>query len=239
MVDVQAQLGAVERQVEATEVDGAPARAQSLAQTYPSPIDDVWSAVTDPERIARWFLPVTGDLRLGGRYQMQGNAGGEILECEPPSADAGHYRVTWEFGGGMSWLTVRLAAEGTGTRLVLEHVAPEADVPTEMWGMFGPGATGVGWDGGLLGLSLHLTHPDSAMTPAEGEAWSLGEEGRAFNRGAADAWAEAAIFAGTDRETARRQANATYGFYTGSMAMDESAAGDDPTGGDTAHRPSA
>ena len=31
-------------------------------------IDDVWDACTNPERIPRWFLPVSGDLRLGGRY---------------------------------------------------------------------------------------------------------------------------------------------------------------------------
>ena len=39
------------------------------------------------------------------------------------------------------------------TTLVLEHTAI---VPDEMWAQFGPGAVGVGWDGGLLGLSLHL-----------------------------------------------------------------------------------
>ena len=45
----------------------------------------MWDACTDPERIGRWFLPVSGDLRLGGRYQLEGNAGGEILRCEPPT----------------------------------------------------------------------------------------------------------------------------------------------------------
>lgn len=233
MVDVQAQLGAVERTVGSTEVDGAPARVQSLAQRYPSPIDDVWSAVTDPARIARWFLPVSGDLRLGGRYQTEGNAGGEILECDPPAGDRARYRVTWEFGGGMSWLEVRLTGEGDSTRFELEHVAREADVPAEMWETFGPGATGVGWDGGLLGLALHLSAPDTAMTPEQGQAWALSDEGRAFNRGAADAWAEASILAGTDRETARRQAAATFGFYAGEMGMDGEGA--DPTGGDPAH----
>ncbi|MCR8670579.1 SRPBCC domain-containing protein [Agrococcus sp. HG114] len=236
MVDVQGQLSAVQRSVSSTQVDGAPARAQSLAQRYGAPIDDVWSAVTDPERIARWFLPVSGDLRLGGRYQTEGNAGGEILECEPPADGAARYRVTWEFGGGMSWLTLRLASDGPGTRLELEHVAREADVPEQMWQTFGPGATGVGWDGGLLGLALHLSAPDSAMTPEEGQAWTLSAEGKAFNRGAADAWAEAAILAGTDRETARRQADATYGFYAGEPAAEAGGAdAAEPTGGDPAH----
>lgn len=233
MVDVQAQLGAVERSVGSTEVDGAPARVQSLAQRYPSPIDDVWSAVTDPARIARWFLPVSGELRLGGRYQTEGNAGGEILECDPPADDRARYRVTWEFGGGMSWLEVRLTGDGDATLFELEHVAREADVPEEMWETFGPGATGVGWDGGLLGLALHLSAPETAMTPEQGQAWAMGDEGKAFNRGSADAWAEASILAGIDRETARRQAAATFGFYAGEMGMDGEGA--DPTGGDPAH----
>ena len=64
-----------------------PARASrsSLRRTYDAPIDDVWDALTTPERIGRWFLPISGDYRLGGRYQFEGNAGGEILACERPN----------------------------------------------------------------------------------------------------------------------------------------------------------
>lgn len=216
MVDVQAQLGAVRRSVERIELGGEGATRQSLSQVYPSPVADVWDAVTDPARIARWFLPISGDLRLGGRYQTEGNAGGEILECEPGS----RFRATWEFGGGTSWITVRLTPEGDRTRFTLEHEALDGAVPPEMAEMFGPGATGVGWDGGLLGLALHLTDPAAAMTPEEGIAWTMSDEGQAFNRGAADAWAEAAVAAGAEPEVARRQADATYGFYTGQMGMD-------------------
>jgi uncharacterized protein YndB with AHSA1/START domain len=216
MVDVQAQLGAVSRSVETAEVDGRPATRQSLSQVYASPLEDVWDAVTSPARIARWFLPISGELRLGGRYQTEGNAGGEILECEPGS----HFRATWEFGGGVSWITVRLTPEGERSRFTLEHVALDSAVPPEMAAMFGPGATGVGWDGGLLGLSLHLASPESAMTPAEGAAWATSDEGKAFYRGAADAWAEASLAVGTDLDVARRQADATYGFYTGQMGME-------------------
>lgn len=215
MVDVLAQLGAVTREVRVDDVDGTASHVQSLSQTYRSPIDDVWDAVTSAERIARWFMPVSGDLRLGGRYQLEGNAGGEVLECEPPAGDAARVRVTWEFGGGVTWLTIRLAVEGESTRLELEHVARAADVPAEMWETFGPGATGVGWDGGLLGLALHLQPGDTPITPAEAAAWAATGEGRSFYRGAADAWAAAAVADGADAAAAERQADATYGFYTG------------------------
>ncbi|WP_072314932.1 SRPBCC domain-containing protein [Agrococcus sp. Marseille-P2731] len=217
MVDVLKQLGAVSRGVRSETIDGEASSVQTLEQTYPSPIADVWDAVTSPERIARWFMPVSGELQLGGRYQLEGNAGGTVLECSPPEGESASYRVTWEFGGGVTWLTVRLRASGEGTLLELEHVARDADVPAEMGETFGPGATGVGWDGGLLGLALHLHEPASAMTPEEGAAWGVTDEGKAFYRGSADAWGEASIANGTDAEAAQRQADATYGFYTGDM----------------------
>ncbi|WP_413317107.1 SRPBCC domain-containing protein [Agrococcus sp. 1P02AA] len=220
MVDVLKQLGAVSRGVRSETIDGEASTVQTLEQTYASPIADVWDAVTSPERIPRWFLPISGDLRLGGRYQLEGNAGGTILECRPPEGETAGYRVTWEFGGGVTWLSVRLRASGEGTLLELEHVARDADVPAEMRDTFGPGATGVGWEGGLLGLALHLHEPDSAMTPEEGAAWGTTEEGRAFHRGAADAWARASVANGTDPAAAQRQADATYGFYSGETGMD-------------------
>lgn len=215
MVDVNAQIDAVARGVRTTERDGEPARVQTLAQVYPSGIDDVWDAVTSPDRIPRWFLPVTGDLRLGGRYQFAGNAGGEVLECTPPSEGAAGYRVTWEFGGGMSWVEVALRAVDDGaTRFELTHTARAADLPPGFWEMYGPGATGVGWDQGLLGLALHL-RGDGQLPPDAAEAWMLDEEGRRFARRAADGWADAQVAAGDDADAARRAADATYAFYTG------------------------
>ncbi|NUL48889.1 polyketide cyclase [Cellulosimicrobium funkei] len=215
MVDVQHQLAAVTRSVALEDRDGEPSHVQTLEQTYPAGLEDVWEAVTSAERIARWFLPVSGELRLGGRYQFEGNAGGTVLECTPPADGAAGYRVTWEFGGGVTWVTIRLTAEGEDTRFSLEHVAPAATVPAEMWDTFGPGATGVGWDGGLLGLGLHLGATEGSLSPGEAEAWAATEEGRAFYRGAADGWAAAQVTAGTDPETAARNADATFGFYTG------------------------
>jgi uncharacterized protein YndB with AHSA1/START domain len=216
MVDVPKQIDAVTRTLRTGEVDGEPAHVQTLTQQYPADIADVWEATTTAERIARWFLPVSGDLRLGGRYQFEGNAGGEILACAPPADGEAEYQVTWEMGGGVTWLTVRLTEEAPDrTRLELEHTARVADVPPGMWETFGPGATGVGWDGGLLGLSLHLGALEGAISPEEAAAWAVTDEGKAFYRAAADGWGEAQIAAGADPEEAARAADATYGFYTG------------------------
>ncbi|XPP27186.1 MAG: SRPBCC domain-containing protein [Leucobacter sp.] len=216
MVDVPKQLASVSRALRTEEIDGEPSHVQTLSQEYPVGIDEVWDAATSAERIARWFLPVSGELELGGRYQLEGNAGGEILACTPPADGAAEYRVTWEFGGGVTWLTVRLAAEGPErTRLELEHTARTADIPPGMWETFGPGATGVGWDGGLLGLALHLGAGEGSISPEEAAGWAVTEEGKAFYRAAADDWGAAHIAAGADPETASRAADATYGFYTG------------------------
>jgi hypothetical protein len=215
MVDVSAQVEAVSRSVTTDELDGEKTYVQVLGQEYPSPIEDVWDAVTSPERIPRWFLPIAGDLRLGGRYQLEGNAGGEVLSCAPPADGTASYRVTWEYGGGISWVVVRLAAAGTdATRLELEHTTRAGDIPPGFWEQFGPGATGVGWDGGLLGLALHLAG-DSSVRPADAEAWALSDEGRAFHRAAATAWGDAHAASGTDPEVAARAADNTYAFYTG------------------------
>ncbi len=215
MVDVNAQLEAVTRGVQAAELDGELSRVQTLAQVYSSPIDDVWDAVTTGDRIVRWFLPVEGDLRVGGRYQLIGNAGGEILECAPPADGSAGYRVTWEYGGGVSWVEVALRAiDAESTRFELTHIARAADVPEGFWELYGPGATGVGWDQALLGLALNL-RGDGQIPPDAAEAWMLGEEGMRFARGAADGWAAAQVASGDDPAAAQRAADATYNFYTG------------------------
>ncbi|WP_345800204.1 polyketide cyclase [Microbacterium sp. AZCO] len=215
MVDVNAQIEAVDRGVETTERDGEAVRVQRLAQEYPSDLADVWDAVTT-DRIARWFLPISGDLHLGGRYQLEGNAGGEVLACDPPSGGEASYRATWEFGGGVTWITVRLTAlSAERTRLELEHVAAVSDVPDGMWDQFGPSATGIGWDSGLLGLALHLGSAADGPTPEEGQAWMLSEEGRLFTRRAAEGWTKAHIADGADPATAERAASATVAAYLG------------------------
>ncbi len=208
-LDIAGHLGAVERSVSELEVEGRPARAVTLTRTFSTTVDDLWDALTNGERIPRWFLPISGELALGGRYQFEGNAGGVITACERPSRVA----ATWEFGGDVSWVEVRLSGDGPGgARLTLTHTMHLSD----QWETFGPGATGVGWEGGLLGLALHFGSPDEAISDPTG--FALSEEGQAFYRGASEAWGKADIAAGTDPATARAAARQTAAFYTGEAA---------------------
>jgi uncharacterized protein YndB with AHSA1/START domain len=207
-IDPAATLGAVIREVAEREYGGKPARVVIAARSYDTDMDDLWDALTSAERIPRWFLPISGDLKVGGRYQFQGNAGGEITRCEPPRL----LSVTWEYGGQISWLTLRLADESAGrTRLELEHVA---HVEGDLWDRFGPGAVGVGWDLALMGLGRHLAS-GAAVDRAAAMAWSTSDEGKSFMRGSSEAWGRASIVAGTDEAAALAAAARTSAFYTG------------------------
>ena len=203
-------IGAEFREVADRERDGKAAKAVVAARTYDTTLDDLWDALTNPERIPRWFAPITGELKLGGRYQIQGNAGGTVERCDPPEA----LDVTWEFGGGISWVRLRLAPGGDGARLTLEHVMLAEDMKGEHWLQFGPGAVGVGWDLSFLGLGLHLAS-GGEKPPENDPAWMATEAAKAFMSGSADAWGAAHIASGEDPEVARRMANATAKFYTG------------------------
>ncbi len=207
-IDPAATLGAVIREVAEREHQGKPARVVIATRNYDTTIDDLWDALTCAERIPRWFLPISGDLKLGGRCQFEGNAGGEIARCEPPRL----LSVTWEYGGGVSWLTVTLADDASGgTRLELEHIA---HVEGDLWDRFGPGAVGVGWDLALMGLARHLAS-GAAVDRAAAMAWSTSAEGKDFMRRTSEAWGEASIAAGTEESAARAAAARTTAFYTG------------------------
>jgi uncharacterized protein YndB with AHSA1/START domain len=97
----------------------------------PFPIRDVWAAVTEPSRLAEWWLPfdadVTIDLREGGDMVFAA-VGGEpppmtftVLRVEPPMllehthADPGSH-LRWE-----------LEAVDTGCVLRLSHFVPDPD----------------------------------------------------------------------------------------------------------------
>lgn len=207
MEDLMEELTLVQRRVADGQVPAGAARVISLSRTYAATVEEVWDALPDAERLSRWFLPVSGDLRPGGRYLFEGNAGGVVRECEEPT----RLVVTWEMGepgpADTSLVEVRLTSSDTGTRLDLEH---RAQVPPEMWDQFGPGAVGVGWDGALLGLALHLAGERLSGTPDEIAADPAVME---FNVAAARQWGLAHRAAGADAKTADAGAEATTSFY--------------------------
>ncbi|MXY46029.1 MAG: polyketide cyclase [Chloroflexi bacterium] len=204
--DVQSHLAAVERSVAAPQRDGQPARAVTLSRSLATTLGDLWDAITSRERIPRWFLPISGDLEQGGHYSFEGNADGHIIACERRS----HFALTWEFGGDVSWVQVHLHGESPDSaRLTLTHTA----LLSPHWDEYGPGASGVGWEMGLLGLALHIAQP-SAPKPDE-VAFVTSQDGKAFIVGSSDGWANAAIAAGTPPATAQAAAQRTTAFYTG------------------------
>jgi uncharacterized protein YndB with AHSA1/START domain len=207
LIDPVATAGLVTREVRDSSRDGVPTKVAVARRTYTTERADLWEAVTSPDRIPRWFLPVSGDLSVGGHYQLEGNAGGTVEHCAAPE----EFAVTWEFGDTVSWLTVHLtAADDGGTTLQLEHESP---VDPDFWAQYGPGAVGVGWDLGLMGLGLHLAG-GAPMDPAEAEAWSLSPEGVEFARLASTGWADAAVAAGDDPAEAQAARERTLAFYT-------------------------
>ncbi|MCL3859886.1 SRPBCC family protein [Actinotalea sp. K2] len=92
-------------------------------RVYATTVPDVWSAVTEPARLARWMTTYTGDLRLGGRWDAHETDGsvycsGTVTECDPPH----RYVTTWEYEGvAPSTVTVTVTEHPEGALLVLQH----------------------------------------------------------------------------------------------------------------------
>ncbi len=204
--DFNAHIQATTRSVAVLERDGKPVRGVTLERTYATTDADLWDAVTNPERLPRWFAPVRGELARGGRFEIEGNASGTVTECDPPRA----FSLTWEFGGGLSWVEVRIAPSGADrARLTLCHICPVDD----HWRKFGPGAAGVGWDLGLLGLARHID--DLKAERPDVAAFFESSDGKAFIVGASESWGRAALASGEDPATATASAERTTAFYTG------------------------
>lgn len=210
MIDVTQQINDVRRTVGTRVLKAGEARTVTISRTYRAAVEEVWDACTNAERIPRWFLPVSGDLRPGGHYQLEGNAGGTVERCDPPNS----FSASWEFGGEVSWIEVRFTAEAGGTRLEIEHIARAGD---ERWAEFGPGAVGIGWEMVVMGLGLYLSG-SQGLDPRSSAAWAASEDGKRFMRLSGERWCEAQIASGDDEAEARAMAGRTIAAYTGTPA---------------------
>jgi uncharacterized protein YndB with AHSA1/START domain len=209
MKDVLDELSAVRRTMGAATLPAGDAYTMELTRRYDADLDDVWDALTDPERLARWMKPVTGDLRPGGSFALDGGEHGEILRCEPPHL----LRVSWMFGPGAdewpgtSEVEVRLTPGAAGdTELALVHAAVLAE---PMFPTYGPGAGGVGWDLRLLTLAGFLGGGDVL----DHEAFEGSPAGRDVVRRSAASWGEAHLAGGGDPDHVAAAVEATTAFY--------------------------
>ena len=194
-------LGQVDRALARTTRDGQEMHVLTVRRTFAAAPDEVWDALINPERLPRWFLPVSGELKVGGHYQLEGNAGGEILACEPGR----RLSITWVFGEQHSWVDVTLSREGERTLLRLEHTLPVDG----HWEQFGPGAVGIGWELGLMGLAEHLA--DAEFRPPSPEEMP---DLSGYLQASSQAWGQADIDAGTDPDQARAAAERCLTAYS-------------------------
>jgi uncharacterized protein YndB with AHSA1/START domain len=119
-----------------------------VEDVYPTSVDDLWSAITDPDRLQRWIARVDGDLRLDGRFTATFTSGWEgsgIVEvCDAPRS----LRVRMsQPGADSTTMEAQLTAEGDATRLVIEERGlPLADYADH----------GAGWQAHVEDLRAHL-----------------------------------------------------------------------------------
>ena len=126
-----------------------------LRREYPDPIDDVWSALTESERTARWIGTWTDRTEMTVQFTMTGevDAGGEIappvtvtiVECDPPR------RLVLDIpeGENRPWrVAVSLAEEAGRTVLLFEQQVIEGVDPADV-------EAGWSWYLDRLGASLH------------------------------------------------------------------------------------
>jgi uncharacterized protein YndB with AHSA1/START domain len=101
-------------------------------------IDDVWSALTDPSRLARWYGKIEGDLHLGGEYRARLFASGwegrgRVDACEPPRRLLVTIKDADDQGEGA--IEVALDADGDQTIVVWE----ERGMPLDYLAAYGAG----------------------------------------------------------------------------------------------------
>ena len=120
-----------------------------MEDRYDTDIDDLWSALTEPRRLARWIAEVDGDLRLGGEFRARFTSGwegtGRVEVCEPPRRLV---VLTWDADEpDEELLEATLTADGDQTVLVIEA----RGLPIEHLAAYG-----AGWQVHLEDLAAHL-----------------------------------------------------------------------------------
>jgi uncharacterized protein YndB with AHSA1/START domain len=109
-----------------------------MQDRFHTDIDDLWSAITDPGRLARWYGEVEGDLRLGGEFRARLFASGwegtgRVEACEPPRHLLLLTKDLDEPDEGV--IEITLAVDGEQTMLIWE----ERGMPLDLLAAYGAG----------------------------------------------------------------------------------------------------
>jgi uncharacterized protein YndB with AHSA1/START domain len=108
-----------------------------LEDRFPTDVDDLWSALTEPDRLARWLGEVEGDLREGGEFRARFFASGwegtgRVQACEPPQR---LLILTASPDEPEGVIEATLTADGDHTILVIE----DRGLPLENLAAYGAG----------------------------------------------------------------------------------------------------
>jgi uncharacterized protein YndB with AHSA1/START domain len=143
--------------------------AVRIEDRYDTGIDDLWAAITDPDRLARWYGRVQGDLRPGGEFRLHVDAAGldtagRVDVCEPPRRLRVTTRETdesWREGDGVppfdEIAEATLTADGDQTVLVIEV----RGIPLDKVAFYG-----AGWQQHAENLAAHVAGREPAAGPA-------------------------------------------------------------------------
>ena len=122
-----------------------------MEDRFKTHIDDLWSALTEPSRVARWYGQVEGDLRPGGEFRVLVHGSGwegtgSVEACEPPRRLVVRTRELQENSDNV--LEATLTADGDQTVLVIEA----RGMPLDKLPFYG-----VGWQIHVEDLAAYLT----------------------------------------------------------------------------------
>lgn len=201
VIDPQAQVDAVRRHVK----NNASTHVVVLQRTYTNRAEEVWAAVTDPEHLADWFIRPEGDLRTGGHYRLPAMGVEGTLEY------IDHVRalqMSWESNAEQSLLAVAVTQGEAGTTVTLRHTLAD----NEHWKTYGPAATGIGWDGALAALDLHLSG-NEGRTRSLLEDFDGSAAAQDLMRASAQAWKEAQVASDVAEDVAEQAARRALEFY--------------------------
>ena len=125
-----------------------------MEDRYETHIEDLWSGLTDPRRLARWIAEVDLDLRLGGTFRARFTSGwdgvGRVDDCESPQ------RLLLTMSPGQedeTAIEAQLSADGDGTHLVIE----DRGIPLDELA-----AHGAGWHAHVDDLGAHIGGAETA-----------------------------------------------------------------------------